>query len=283
MMGNFTITEKVSTEELIQSKDKDYLKAMDSFAKCRQFLFNFIRKWNDCKTVHDLVHLARKRSNSTISANASAFNLESTNVEDLAFRGSANSIRLAASDSNLPYRELRDLPLSQIGIPLPKNYHWELDFNDGSFLLQLSETLVTVNFLDGIPVIVKDMLDHKGNTHPDIGSIIAYALASKNYYRKKKQLRDFLCDQGEPLTLRNVACDNASGLHSNPKDTNANIEIEFDDSRAHYYVKIYFAEHFDLLRKAIFVDGEDQFIRSLGTSGSWFPEGGKSGASFFRT
>ena len=127
------------------------------------------------------------------------------------------------------------------------------------------------------------MLDHKGNTHPDIGSIIAYALSCKGYYRKKKQLRDFLCDQGEPLTLRNVACDNASGLHSSPKDANANIEIEFDDSRAHYYVKIYFAEHFDLLRKAILVDGEDQFIRSLGTSGSWFPEGGKSGASFFRT
>uniref|UniRef100_A0A914YUS2 1-phosphatidylinositol-3-phosphate 5-kinase n=1 Tax=Panagrolaimus superbus TaxID=310955 RepID=A0A914YUS2_9BILA len=268
MVIDFALNEKFIKNEVIDSKDKDYLKAMDLFAKCRQFLFNFIRKWNECKTTQELVQLARKRANSAIvSANVSSVNLlEPAYVEDLSFRDSTGNLRLASSDSNLPLRELKDIPLSQISIPLPKNYHWELEFND-----------------DGIPVIVKDMLDHKGNTHPDIGSIIAYALSCKSYYRKKKQLREYLCDQGEPLTLRNVACENASGLHSSPKDTHANIEIEFDDSRAHYYVKIYFAEHFDLLRKAIFIDGEDQFIRSLGTSGSWYPEGGKSGASFFRT
>ncbi|KAE9551293.1 hypothetical protein FO519_005499 [Halicephalobus sp. NKZ332] len=154
----------------------------------------------------------------------------------------------------------------QIGIPLPKNYHWELDFND-----------------DGIPIIVKDMLDHKGNTHPDIGSIISYALAGKEYLMKKKKMREMNCDQGKPLTLRNPESESVSGIHSNPRDNDANIEIEFFDSKAHYFVKIYFAEYFDLLRKTIFTDGEDEFIRSLGTSGSWYPEGGKSGASFFRT
>ena len=132
MVKGFAITEKLTTQELIESKDRDYLKAMDSFAKCRQFLFNFIRKWNDSKTTHDLVQLAKKRCSSTISANVSSLNLlEPTNVDDLSFRDSTGNIRLAVSDSNLPMRELKDIPSSQIGIPLPKNYHWELEFNDG--------------------------------------------------------------------------------------------------------------------------------------------------------
>lgn len=38
-----------------------------------------------------------------------------------------------------------------------------------------------------------------------------------------------------------------------------------------------------MLRKLLFVEGEDCFIRSLSLSRSWSPQGGKSGASFYRT
>jgi 1-phosphatidylinositol-3-phosphate 5-kinase len=47
--------------------------------------------------------------------------------------------------------------------------------------------------------------------------------------------------------------------------------------------QVYYAEHFRLLRKLLFPEGEEAFIRSLSQSTSWHPQGGKSGASFYRT
>lgn len=38
-----------------------------------------------------------------------------------------------------------------------------------------------------------------------------------------------------------------------------------------------------MLRKLLFVEGEDCFVRSLSVSAKWNPQGGKSGASFYRT
>lgn len=47
--------------------------------------------------------------------------------------------------------------------------------------------------------------------------------------------------------------------------------------------QVYYAEHFRLLRKLLFAEGEDAFVRSLSRSTNWDPQGGKSGASFYRT
>lgn len=43
-------------------------------------------------------------------------------------------------------------------------------------------------------------------------------------------------------------------------------QIEFADGTTKYYCKIYYAEHFRLLRKLIFPQGEDTFVRSLSRS-----------------
>ncbi|VDK29736.1 unnamed protein product [Anisakis simplex] len=61
------------------------------------------------------------------------------------------------------------------------------------------------------------------------------------------------------------------------------IEVDFADDRSQYFVKIYYAERFHMLRKLLFVEGEDCFIRSLSVSTKWNPQGGKSGASFYQT
>ena len=42
--------------------------------------------------------------------------------------------------------------------------------------------------------------------------------------------------------------------------------MEFCDATTKYYCKIYYAEHFRLLRKLIFPQGEDAFVRSLARS-----------------
>uniref|UniRef100_A0A7E4VY87 1-phosphatidylinositol-3-phosphate 5-kinase n=1 Tax=Panagrellus redivivus TaxID=6233 RepID=A0A7E4VY87_PANRE len=265
VLTSFSVGEKFTDLDTITSDDPDYRAAMDAFCHCRQFLFNFIELWNSAKTAEDLVTLATRTSRSRASTTGEESLLGGS--DDLIFRAPSGSFRSTGSTSTVNVTSaLRELPPTRINIPLPKNYHWELPFGD-----------------TGPAVIVKDLLDQKGNSHPDIGSVIAYALSCTQYSQKLSNLRKQWCDEGKPLTLRNIGIEGGSGLHSPPQDTNANIEIEFEDSKAHYYVKAYFAEHFDLLRRVICVEGEDFFLRSLSTSGSWHPEGGKSGASFFRT
>ena len=38
--------------------------------------------------------------------------------------------------------------------------------------------------------MVRDVLDRKGNPHPDVGSIVAYALSSTDYEAKRQKLRE---------------------------------------------------------------------------------------------
>lgn len=39
-------------------------------------------------------------------------------------------------------------------------------------------------------IVVKDLIDQKGISHPDIGSIIAYAISSSEYDNKYRKLRE---------------------------------------------------------------------------------------------
>ncbi len=45
---------------------------------------------------------------------------------------------------------------------------------------------------------------------------------------------------------------NAQSLH---------IEVQFQETSAKFYCKIYFAERFRMLRKLLFAEGEDAFVR----------------------
>lgn len=61
------------------------------------------------------------------------------------------------------------------------------------------------------------------------------------------------------------------------------VKHQFADSTCRFYCSIYYAEQFRSLRKRIFPDGEEKYIRSLQHSVSWGALGGKSGSAFFKS
>ncbi|XP_048238602.1 1-phosphatidylinositol 3-phosphate 5-kinase-like isoform X1 [Haliotis rufescens] len=159
-----------------------------------------------------------------------------------------------------------------------------------------------------IPVVVYDY---------EPSSVIAYALSCGDYHVR---LREYQCccgsakEQVSSLSsskggsksgdvgggavesvLESEDPDNYSVLTSstvsevdkskiNSKQTiSPHIELQFSDSGARFYCKIYFAEPFRQLRKLIFSAGEEMFIRSLCRCKPWEAKGGKSGSTFCKT
>ncbi|XP_078620485.1 1-phosphatidylinositol 3-phosphate 5-kinase-like isoform X2 [Branchiostoma floridae x Branchiostoma japonicum] len=61
------------------------------------------------------------------------------------------------------------------------------------------------------------------------------------------------------------------------------IELQFQDDKAKFFCRVYYAEQFRKLRKTIFPDGEERYIRSLSRCFSWTAKGGKSGSTFCKT
>ncbi|GFN83677.1 1-phosphatidylinositol 3-phosphate 5-kinase [Plakobranchus ocellatus] len=61
------------------------------------------------------------------------------------------------------------------------------------------------------------------------------------------------------------------------------IEMQFSDSCAKFYCRVYFADQFRKLRKVILPGGENRFIRSLSRCKPWEAKGGKSGSAFSKT
>ncbi|XP_046543785.1 LOW QUALITY PROTEIN: 1-phosphatidylinositol 3-phosphate 5-kinase-like [Haliotis rubra] len=159
-----------------------------------------------------------------------------------------------------------------------------------------------------IPVVVYDY---------EPSSVIAYALSCGDYHVRlreyqcccgsgKEQVSSMSSSKGGPKSgdvgggtvdsvLESEDPDNYSVLTSstvsevdkskaNSKQTiSPHIELQFSDSGARFYCKIYFAEPFRQLRKLIFSAGEDMFIRSLCRCKPWEAKGGKSGSTFCKT
>ncbi|XP_028393496.1 1-phosphatidylinositol 3-phosphate 5-kinase-like isoform X2 [Dendronephthya gigantea] len=74
----------------------------------------------------------------------------------------------------------------------------------------------------------------------------------------------------------------SSGL-SAQDDVEYHIKHSFADSSAKFFCIVYFGEQFRRIRKAVFPDGEEKFIRSLQNCLTWEATGGKSGSSFCKT
>jgi len=64
---------------------------------------------------------------------------------------------------------------------------------------------------------------------------------------------------------------------------NYHIELQFSDNTAKFYCRVCFADQFIKLRRLIFPDGEERYIRSLSRCFTWLARGGKSGSSFSKT
>uniref|UniRef100_A0A158P7A5 1-phosphatidylinositol-3-phosphate 5-kinase n=1 Tax=Angiostrongylus cantonensis TaxID=6313 RepID=A0A158P7A5_ANGCA len=100
-----------------------------------------------------------------------------------------------------------------------------------------------------VGVIVRDIVDSKGNYRPDIGSIIAYALSTVNY--EKYQQKEGNCAKGFHATLNPGATNVA--LEEEPLGAE-HVEFEFQDNQASYYVKsfVQFASHyFEYIKTAV--------------------------------
>ncbi|KAK6112655.1 Phosphatidylinositol-4-phosphate 5-Kinase family protein [Brugia pahangi] len=234
----------------IRSNDAVYTQATDTICRCRYIVQHAINLWNEqCQYFCQQIRAIKKCNGSGIlPVNFGFASVVEDNMEGNKINNEqtllANHMQINAPDFELIPLESPFLAECHFGLPLPS--------------------------VGLAAVVVRDMIDRKGAAHPDIGSIIAYALSSVEYNTKRRKQRD---------SAYNVFVEVESVAVANYE----HIEVDFADDKAQYYVKIYYAERFHMLRKLLFVEGEDCFIRSLSSSRSWSPQGGKSGASFYRT
>lgn len=84
--------------------------------------------------------------------------------------------------------------------------------------------MLSMKGLEGQPVYVRDTVDAKGASYPDVGSIVAYAVASKEFKRKKSMWQNSLANGTASVTIDFGAPDS--------------IEIDFADSKAQFFVKV---------------------------------------------
>jgi 1-phosphatidylinositol-3-phosphate 5-kinase len=66
------------------------------------------------------------------------------------------------------------------------------------------------------------------------------------------------------------------------KSTGKHFSLKFEEGHCKFFVKIFFAEQFDALRKN-FIKNDEQFIESLSRCIKWESRGGKSGSAFLKT
>ncbi|KAL3990361.1 Phosphatidylinositol-4-phosphate 5-Kinase family protein [Acanthocheilonema viteae] len=222
---------------IIRSNDAVYTQAIDTICRCRYIVQHTINLWNEQRQyLSQQIRTIKKCNSSGILTEANKVNNEQT---------------LSASHTQVNSLDFELMPLDS---PFSAECHFSLPLPSAGLAA----------------VVVRDVIDHKGATHPDIGSIIAYALSSVEYNTKRRKQRDSACN-----VFVEVESDSVANYE--------HIKVDFADDKAQYYIKIYYAERFHMLRKLLFVEGEDCFVRSLSSSHSWSPQGGKSGASFYRT
>ncbi|MFH4973885.1 hypothetical protein AB6A40_000594 [Gnathostoma spinigerum] len=264
VLAAFDPTNALQSEPLtIRSNDAVFLQATDTINRCRYIVQRMIDQWNEESSrleqqVRSFKKVASTGSISTHNAQAQAMSTDEstsqTSTAQLTLASEPNDSVLALPST------CSDVELSHIDSPFPSQLHLNLP----------------VSFR-GVTVIVRDVVDRKGIYYPDIGSVIAYALSSSEYEKKRKCLRDKCTSNGIPISLKNMS------FEIDPNRGYEHIEMDFEDDRAQYFVKIYYAERFHMLRKLLFAEGEEQFVRSVSHSNRWNPQGGKSGASFYRT
>ncbi|KAK6729029.1 hypothetical protein RB195_006217 [Necator americanus] len=181
------------------------------------------------------------------------------NDQSTVLAATVRAVKKTAEDSSL-VSESTEISLERIDDPFPSYLHLGLKLQPR------------------VGVVVRDILDSRGNYKPDIGSIIAYALSAADYEENRRKQREAAKGEQPPLNLNS-----SSAALDEQVMAAEHLEVEFQDNQASYYVKAYYGARFRLLRKLLFTEGEEAFIRSLSQSTFWTPQGGKSGSFFYRT
>ncbi|XP_065940327.1 1-phosphatidylinositol 3-phosphate 5-kinase isoform X5 [Magallana gigas] len=155
-----------------------------------------------------------------------------------------------------------------------------------------------------VPVLIYD---------DEPSSIIAYTLGSQEYFAKLQEIQASITQRdstqnkefkfgksgehdmasaessetddvqdGRSIFTSSIPAD-IDKSRTNKQTALVHIQLQFSDSSTKFYCKVYFAEQFRQLRKLIFPDGEEMFIRSLSRCKVWDAKGGKSGSTFCKT
>lgn len=77
-------------------------------------------------------------------------------------------------------------------------------------------------------------------------------------------------------------------IKEDSKNKSSHIDVQFQDSKADFMVRVHYAEQFANLRSIVLKqiendDEEERYIRSLSRSVHWNARGGKSGSFFCKT
>ncbi len=92
-----------------------------------------------------------------------------------------------------------------------------------------------ITIVDGVAVNVRDLPDPRGVPQPDLGSIIAYALASPDYDNERRRLRVAWGEESIPLTLTANDSNPSSSIRD---ERSCHVEVCFSHSAAQFYVKV---------------------------------------------
>ncbi|VDN89194.1 unnamed protein product [Brugia pahangi] len=188
----------------IRSNDAVYTQATDTICRCRYIVQHAINLWNEqCQYFCQQIRAIKKCNGSGIlPVNFGFASVVEDNMEGNKINNEqtllANHMQINAPDFELIPLESPFLAECHFGLPLPS--------------------------VGLAAVVVRDMIDRKGAAHPDIGSIIAYALSSVEYNTKRRKQRD---------SAYNVFVEVESVAVANYE----HIEVDFADDKAQYYVK----------------------------------------------
>ncbi|XP_062972178.1 1-phosphatidylinositol 3-phosphate 5-kinase [Elgaria multicarinata webbii] len=119
-----------------------------------------------------------------------------------------------------------------------------------------------------------------GGKSPDLSSQKKETLrgADSAYYQVGQTGKEGAENQGAETQ------DEADGGDGQKKQLgNPHVELQFSDTNAKFYCRIYYAGEFHKMREVILGSSEEDFIRSLSRSLPWQARGGKSGAAFYVT
>ncbi|GAA5889767.1 hypothetical protein JCM5296_002336 [Sporobolomyces johnsonii] len=153
-------------------------------------------------------------------------------------------------------------------------------FRNGDFSQLEYPMLPTEHLFSDNPILLRD---------DEPSSIIAYALSSKIYYQSVEATKLPAPGSGRPAGEGTISKEEG-GEYAAKQPTiedflrrpdEASLRIATDDASLSASCKIFFAEHFEALRRQC--GCEKQFIESLSRCYKWDSAGGKSKADFMKT
>ncbi|GAA5919437.1 hypothetical protein JCM1841_002389 [Sporobolomyces salmonicolor] len=153
-------------------------------------------------------------------------------------------------------------------------------FRNGDFSQLEYPMLPTEHLFSDNPILLRD---------DEPSSIIAYALSSKIYYQSVEATKLPAPGSGRPAgestTIKEETGDYAAKQPTIEdflrRPDEASLRIATDDASLSASCKIFFAEHFEALRRQC--GCEKQFVESLSRCYKWDSAGGKSKADFMKT